>query len=70
LFAAANLFGFSVGVACVFDANVGSKLFFTFGFVFPLHFLERIARGRTKRPKLPVTLGASEALKILALNPF
>jgi hypothetical protein len=49
---------------------VGRKLCVTFGFVFPLHLIKRIAHGRAERLKLPVTLGATEALKILALNPF
>jgi hypothetical protein len=43
---AASLFGFSVGGACVFDASVGSKRFVTLGFIFPLHFIKRIARER------------------------
>jgi hypothetical protein len=47
-----------------------AQLLVTFGFVFRLHFLKRIAREHTRRVKLPVTFGATEALKILALNPF
>jgi hypothetical protein len=70
LFVAANLLGHSIWGACSFDASVGSKLCVTFGFVFSLHFIKRIAHGRAERFKLPVTLGATEALKILALNPF
>ena len=65
-----NLQGHSIGGGCAFDASVGSKPFVTFGFVFPLHFINRITRERTWRVKPPVTLGATEALKILALNPF
>jgi|HubBroStandDraft_6_1064221.scaffolds.fasta_scaffold28207_3 hypothetical protein len=51
-------------------ANVGSKLFVTFGFVFSLHFVKRMMRERTSGTKLPATLGATKALEILALNPF
>jgi hypothetical protein len=40
LLVAANLLGHSIGGACAFDASVGSKLFVTFGFVFPLHFIK------------------------------
>jgi hypothetical protein len=47
LLVAANLLGHSIGGACAFDASVSSKLFVTFGFVFPLHFLKRIPRERT-----------------------
>jgi len=43
---AANLFGFSVGGACVFDASVGSKRFVTLSFILPLHLIKRIARER------------------------
>ena len=49
---------------------MGSKLFFTLGYVIPFHFIERIADERTMGLELPVTLGATEALKILVLNPF
>ena len=44
---AANQFGHSTGGTFEFDASVGSKLFVTLGFVFPFHFIERIARERT-----------------------
>jgi hypothetical protein len=54
----------------VLGANVGSKLFVTLGFVLPLHFMQRFANERTRRIKHPVTLGASEALKVLVLNPY
>jgi hypothetical protein len=47
-----------------------SKLFVALGFVIPFHFIKRIADERPKRLELPVALGATEALKILALNPF
>jgi hypothetical protein len=40
LLVAANLLGHSIGGACAFDASVDSKLFVTFGFVFPLHFIK------------------------------
>jgi hypothetical protein len=49
---------------------MGSKFFFTLGFVIPFHFIKRIADERAKGLELPVTLGATEALKILAPNPF
>jgi hypothetical protein len=35
-----------------------------------LHFIEGSTSERAGRLKLPVTLGAAEALKILALNPI
>ena len=54
----------------MFDASVGSELFVTLGLVFPLHFIKRIARERTRMVKLPITLGATEALKVLVLNPY
>ena len=47
LLVAASLLGDSISGACVFGASVGCKLFVTFGFVFPLHFIKRIARERT-----------------------
>jgi len=48
---------------------VGSKLFVTLGFVFLLHFIKRKTSEPANRQELPVTLGAAEALKILALHP-
>ena len=54
----------------VVDTSMGSKLFITLGFVIPFHFIKRIADKRTKGLELPATLGATEALKILFLNPF
>jgi hypothetical protein len=54
----------------VLGTNVGSKLFVTLGFVLPLHFIQRLASKRTRRIKHPVTLGATEALKLLVLNPY
>ena len=65
---AANLLGHSTGGTFERDASVGSKLFVTLRFVFRFHVIKRIARERTRRFKLPVTFGATEALKILALN--
>jgi hypothetical protein len=70
LLVAANLLGHSISGCCAFDASVSSKLCVTLGFVPPLHLIKRIARGRAERLELPATLGATEALKILALNPF
>jgi hypothetical protein len=54
----------------VLYTNMGDKLFVTAGFVLLLHLIEGITSERTRRLELPVTLGAGEALKILALNPF
>jgi hypothetical protein len=54
----------------VLGTNVGSKLFVTLGFVLPLHFIKRFGNERTSRTKQPVTLGASEALKVPVLNPY
>jgi hypothetical protein len=54
----------------VLCANVGSELFVTPGFVFSFHFIKRITLRLTRGLKLPVTLGATEALEILALHPF
>jgi hypothetical protein len=70
LLGASNLLGHSIGGACAFDASVSSKLFVTFGFVFTLHFMKRLGHEPTRRAKLPVTLGATEALKILTLNRY
>jgi hypothetical protein len=49
---------------------VGSKCLVTLGFIFSLHFIERIASERSSWAKLPITLGATKAMKLLALNPF
>jgi hypothetical protein len=49
---------------------VGSELPVTLDFEFSFHFVERITSERTRGTKLPSTLGAAEALEILALNPF
>jgi hypothetical protein len=68
--AAANSLGHSRRGAWAFNASVGSKLFVTVGFVFLLHFIKRFPVERARRLKLPVTLGATEAVEILALNPF
>src|ERR1700736_2483604 len=38
---ASKRLGHSAGADCAFDASVGSKFLVTFGFVFPLHFIER-----------------------------
>jgi len=46
------------------------KLFETLGFVLLLHFIQRFTNGRTGRLKRPITLGATEALKVLFLNPY
>jgi hypothetical protein len=51
-------------------AKVGSKLLVTLALVLHLHFIERDTGDRIRRLKLPVTLGATEAQKILALNPI
>ncbi len=55
---------------CVLCANVGSKFLVTLGLIFSFHFLERIASEHASWAKLPITLGASKAMKVLALNPF
>jgi hypothetical protein len=49
---------------------VGSKFLVTLGLIFSFHFLEGIASERSSRAKLPITLGATKAMKVLALNPF
>jgi hypothetical protein len=49
---------------------VGSKFLITLGLIFSFHFLERIANERSSWAKLPITLGATKAMKVLALNPF
>jgi hypothetical protein len=54
----------------VFGTNVGSKFLVTPGFVPLPHFIKRIAMERTGRVKHPVTFGAAETQKILALNPY
>jgi len=48
---------------------MGSKLLVTLGFVLLLHFIQRFEDERTRRLKHPVTLGATEALKVLLINP-
>jgi hypothetical protein len=50
--------------------NVGSKFFVALGFVLRHHFNKRITGDRTGRLELPVTLRATQTLKILALNPL
>jgi hypothetical protein len=62
-----SLFGF-VPLACSIT-NVGSEFLFTLGFVPPLHFSKRFANQQATRVKQPVTLGAAEAQKLLALDP-
>jgi hypothetical protein len=54
----------------VFGTNVGNKFLVTLGFVPLPHCIKRIAMERTGRVKHPVTFGATEAHKILALNPY
>jgi len=54
----------------VLGTKVGSKLFVTMGFKRLLHFIPRFANERTRRLKHPVTLGATEALKVSFLNPY
>jgi hypothetical protein len=54
----------------VLGTNVGSKLFVTLSFVLPLHFIERFANDRNRRIEHPVALRATEALKVLFLNPY
>jgi hypothetical protein len=49
---------------------VGSKFFVTLGLIFSFHFLEGIASERASWAKRPITLGATEAMKVLALHPF
>jgi hypothetical protein len=49
---------------------MGSKLFFTLGFVIPFHVVKRITGGRTKGLELPVALAATETLKIPVFDPF
>jgi hypothetical protein len=49
---------------------VASKLFIALGFVLLLHFTECFANERTRRLKHPVILAATEALKVLVLNPY
>ena len=51
-------------------ANVGGKFFVTLGLIFSFHFLERIASEPASRTKLPITLRATKAMKLLALHPF
>jgi len=54
----------------VLDTNVGSKLFVALFFILLLHFIQGFVKGRARRLKHPVALGATEALKLLALNPY
>jgi hypothetical protein len=54
----------------VLGTNVGSKLFVTVGLVVPLHFIQRSANDRTRGLKHPFALGATKALRVLALNPY
>jgi hypothetical protein len=48
---------------------VGCELFVALGFVGLLHLVKRFVDERTSRIEHPLTFRASEALKILALNP-
>jgi hypothetical protein len=54
----------------VLDAKVGSKFFVPLGFVLLLHFFQVFVFERTRRLKHPVTLGATESLEGMALNPY
>jgi hypothetical protein len=54
----------------VLDTNVGSNLFVALAFILLLHFIRWFLKERTGGLKPPVTLGATEALKLLALNPY
>jgi hypothetical protein len=49
---------------------VSSKLFVALGFVLLLHSIQGFVKERTRRLKHPVALGATEALKVLFLNPY
>src|SRR6266852_6377963 len=53
----------------VLDTNVGGKLFVALGFVLLLHFIQGFVKGRARGLEQPVALGATEALKVLFLNP-
>src|SRR6266849_6754955 len=53
----------------VLGTTVGGKLFVALVFVLLLHFIQRFVKGRTRGLKHPAALGATEALKVLALNP-
>jgi hypothetical protein len=54
----------------VLDTSVGSELSVTLGFELLLHLFQRFATERIGRPKDPVTLRATETLKVLILNPY
>jgi len=62
-----SVFGF-VTLGC-FGTYVGSKFLVTLGFVLPHHFIKCMANERASRVEHPVAVGATEALKFLALNP-
>jgi hypothetical protein len=49
---------------------MGCKLFFALGYVIPFDLIKRITDERTMGLELPATLRATEAQKILILNPF
>lgn len=49
--------------------GVGGELFVALGFVSLLHLVKRCADERIGRMEYPLTLGASEARKVRALNP-
>jgi hypothetical protein len=64
-----KLFGLWNRGSGVLDANVGGKLFVPLSFVLLLHFFQVFTDERTRRLKHPVTLGASESLEGMALDP-
>ena len=70
LAAVVDLLSLGIDGLSVLGAKVGSKLFVTLGFVLLLHFNQRFRNNRTRRLKHPITLGATKALKVLALHPY
>jgi len=53
----------------VFGANMQCERFVALQLKVPHHFIERCARGRSRRFEPPATFGAAKSTKILLLNP-
>ena len=65
----ASVLLFRIHCSWKLGTGVSCELFVALGFVRLLHLVKWFADERTNRIEHPLTLRASEALKILALNP-
>jgi hypothetical protein len=54
----------------MFGANMSRKIFITLLLVVPLHFVERITGGCSRRLEHPRAFGATPAQETLSFNPY